>query len=202
MNIQQATRNYETWLAGRIQVLKTDLAAKHKHMAGDPFSFMRATFYRWAQLFPELCPKLAAAPKVLAIGDLHVENYGTWRDAEGRLIWGINDFDEAFPLPYTNDLVRLAASASLAIELERLSLDPAKACKAILEGYTSGLRDGGKPFVLSERHRWLRTAVTSELRDPTRFWDKLTVLPLARRVPAEALSLLRQAMPDKAWPFA
>jgi len=36
---------------------------------------------------------------VLAVGDLHVENFGTWRDAEGRLIWGVNDFDEAWRLP-------------------------------------------------------------------------------------------------------
>ena len=80
-------------------------------MAQDALSFLCATFYRWAQLFPALCAKLARAPKVLGIGDLHVENYGTWRDAEGRLVWGINDFDEACPLPYTNDLVRLATSA-------------------------------------------------------------------------------------------
>lgn len=38
---------------------------------------------------------------MLAIGDLHVENYGTWRDAEGRWVWGVNDFDEAFPMAYT-----------------------------------------------------------------------------------------------------
>ena len=57
---------------------------------------------------------LARAPRALAVGDLHVENFGTWRDVEGRLIWGINDFDEAWRLPYTNDLVRLATSALLA----------------------------------------------------------------------------------------
>jgi uncharacterized protein (DUF2252 family) len=74
------------------------------------------------------------APTVLAIGDLHVENYGTWRDAEGRLVWGINDFDEAFPLPYTIDLVRLATSARLAIQPGHLSLTSAPACAAILEG--------------------------------------------------------------------
>ena len=50
---------------------------------------------------------------VLAIGDLHLENFGTWRDAEGRLVWGINDFDEAWALPYTNDLIRLATSARM-----------------------------------------------------------------------------------------
>jgi len=47
---------------------------------------------------------------VLAVGDLDLENFGTWCDSLGRLAWGINDFDEAFPLPYTHDLVRLPAT--------------------------------------------------------------------------------------------
>src|SRR6185503_14900654 len=100
MNIQEATSDYERWLARHVRVLTSDLQAKHTLMAKDAFSFFRATFYRWMQLFPESCAELMAAPRVLAIGDLHVENYGTWRDAEGRLVWGINDFDEAFPLPF------------------------------------------------------------------------------------------------------
>ena len=169
MNIQQATRQYEAWLAAHIRVIKSDLAAKHELMAQDAFSFLRATFYRWMQLFPVFFPKAVSAPTVLAIGDLHVENYGTWRDAEGRLVWGINDFDEAFPLPYTIDLVRLATSARLAIQLGHLSLNPAPACAAILEGYAKGLADGGEPFVLAEKHPLLREAVTSRLRDPTLF---------------------------------
>ena len=39
------------------------------------------------------------APKVLAVGDIHIENYGSWRDAEGRVVWGVNDFDEAAKCP-------------------------------------------------------------------------------------------------------
>ena len=50
--------------------------------------------------------------KLKGVGDLHVENFGTWRDVEGRLVWGVNDFDEAYALPYTNDLVRLVASVA------------------------------------------------------------------------------------------
>ena len=57
-----------------------------------PFPFLRATFYRWAQTWPEVSPKTFAAPEVLGVGDLHVENFGTWRDVEERLIWGLNDF--------------------------------------------------------------------------------------------------------------
>src|ERR1035437_4685710 len=201
MNIQQATRQYETWLARHVRVVKSDLATKHELMAQDAFLFLRATFYRWMQLFPMLCPKAASAPTVVAVGDLHVENYGTWRDAEGRLVWGINDFDEAFPLPYTIDLVRLATSAWLAIELGHLSLVPANACTTILEGYTKGLEDGGEPFVLAEKRPLLREAITSRLRGPTLFWEKFTALPTIRPVPAKVLLMLKQAMPERGLAF-
>ena len=65
-------------------------------MKEGPFPFLRATFYRWAQTWPEVSPETFAAPVALAVGDLHVENFGTWRDVEGRLIWGVNDFDEVW----------------------------------------------------------------------------------------------------------
>jgi len=194
--ILRATGDYEAWLASQVRVIKSDLRAKHKSMAEDGFSFLRATFYRWAQLFSALCPKLGAAPKVLGVGDLHVENYGTWRDAEGRLVWGINDFDEACPMPYTNDLVRLATSAWLAIEADHLALGRGAACMVISEGYAAGLESGGRPVVLSEHNRWLRDAVTSRLRDPTKFWQKLAEQPTVRDVPTEVRSLLEGALPE------
>src|SRR5579863_5466651 len=91
MNIVKATRRYEAWLAEHTLLDASDLRLKHKRMAEGLFPFFRATFYRWMQLWPEACPSLCSAPEVLAVGDLHVENFGTWRDVEGRLIWGIND---------------------------------------------------------------------------------------------------------------
>src|SRR5574337_1367356 len=115
MRIRKATKKYEAWLARHLTLVEADLELKHQRMVEDAFPFLRATFYRWAQLWPKICPGLANAPSVLAVGDLHVENFGTWCDLEGRLIWGVNDFDEAYPMAYTNDLVRLAVSAHLAI---------------------------------------------------------------------------------------
>src|SRR5215475_6884073 len=100
MNIIAANRDYEAWLNRQIPLNKKDLQAKYQKMAGDSAAFLRATFFRWAQIRPQLCPELAAAPSALVVGDLHIENYGTWRDAEGRLTWGINDFDEAYQMPY------------------------------------------------------------------------------------------------------
>ena len=202
MTILEASRSYENWLGTRCRVLPADLRAKHTAMAGDEFSFLRATYYRWAQLFDALPAEITLAPQVLAIGDLHVENYGTWRDAEGRLVWGVNDFDEAAPLPYLNDLMRLAASAWLAITLRHIPLRYKDAFAAIADGYDQGLSDASDPFILSERHAWLRKAVTGKERDPVRYWSKLATQPAARSVTPAVRTLLRQALPDAEIPFS
>jgi hypothetical protein len=199
MNVVEATRSFETWLAQRTEVVKKDLRLKHIKMKASVFPFLRATFYRWTQLWPQECPDLAKAPRVLAVGDLHVENFGTWRDIEGRLIWGVNDFDEAFPLPYANDLVRLAVSAHLAADAGRLNLKRTEICDAILEGYLDGIRNGGAPFVLEEQNDWLRTIALNDLRDPVRFWQKMEALPTARgHVPGSAISAIEHLMPERA----
>ena len=196
MRIKKATKKYEAWVAKHITIVPSDLALKHTRMAEDPFPFLRATFYRWVQMWPEVCAELARAPRVLAVGDLHVENFGTWRDKESRLIWGVNDFDEAYPLAYTNDLVRLAVSAHLAINGNQLALPHEDACAAILAGYREGLESGGKPFVLEESHKWLRETATGELRDPVHFWGKMNALPSVRgEVPKSARKALEELLP-------
>jgi hypothetical protein len=195
VDIVEATRQYERWLGRHIRVFRPDLALKHRRMAESPFVFLRATFYRWMQLWPELCADLRASPRVLAVGDLHVENFGTWRDIEGRLVWGVNDVDEATWLPYTVDLTRLATSALLAIEATHFSLSGRAACEAILDGYRASLDCGGRAFVLAEHRRWLRRLAMNELRDPAVFWPKLTGGPAVRGpLPHSAL---RAMLPDR-----
>src|SRR4029077_21024276 len=121
-DIGMSTRAYESWLRERCSIVTSDLRLKHRRLIESPFVFLRGTFYRWMQLWPRVCVELARAPCVLAIGDLHIENFGTWRDVEGRLVWGVNDVDEAYELPYTLDLVRLATSALLAARARHLAL--------------------------------------------------------------------------------
>jgi hypothetical protein len=196
MRIKKATKRYETWLGKHLTIVPGDLALKHIRMGEEPFPFLRATFYRWVQVWLQAFPDLARAPRVLAVGDLHVENFGTWRDHEGRLIWGVNDFDEAYPMAYTNDLVRLATSAHLAISANHLTLPHEDACAAILAGYHEGLESGGKPFVLDAEHKWLREAATGELRDPVHFWGKMNSLPPMRgEVPKSARKALEDLLP-------
>lgn len=196
-DIVRSTRAYETWLASQTRVVRADLRLKHRRMAESPFVFLRATFYRWLQRWSALPASLVGAPEVIAVGDLHVENFGTWRDAEGRLIWGVNDVDEACELPYTQDLVRLATSACVAVHQGHFALSNRDVCDAILEGYAACLERGHRPVVLEERHAWLRRIALGELRDPAIYWAKMLKLPLARRtVPHGALRAMLPAALD------
>jgi uncharacterized protein DUF2252 len=198
MNIVKATHRFEEWLSRHTTLVQPDLRLKHQRMAEAVFPFLRATFYRWMQVWPEVCPDLAKAPRVLAVGDLHVENFGTWRDIEGRLVWGVNDFDEAAVLPYTIDLVRLAASAMFAIEAGHLALKPKTACADILDGYRLSLTQGGRPFVLEEEHNWLHQMATGVLRDAAHFWRKMDSLPrMTGKIPVSAQEALEHLMPER-----
>ncbi len=199
MNIEKATQSYEAWLAERTTLVPADLAFKHTQMATSIFPFLRSTFYRWAQTFPLVCPKLMQAPTLLAVGDLHIDNFGTWRDAEGRLVWGVNDFDEAQEMPYTIDLVCLVVSAHLA---DTLRCKGEVASEAILEGYQAGLKAGGKPFVLAENHVWLRNAALQHLEDPMQFWKKMDALPAVEAgLPASVHEGIEHLLPRPRPPY-
>jgi Uncharacterized protein conserved in bacteria (DUF2252) len=199
VDVVTATTEYERWLGGFCTLHTPDLEYKHARMSDptDPFPFFRGTYYRWAQWWPTVCPDEADAPRVLAVGDAHVENFGTWRDANGRLCWGVNDFDEADVLPYTNDLIRLATSVQIAGEAGHLGIKLGWACRAILTGYREALEADGLPFVLEERHPELRALATAAEREPVRFWKKLTAMldePPARP-PASAGEALTRSLP-------
>jgi uncharacterized protein DUF2252 len=195
-NMVECTAAFEKWAARHVNLIRSDVDRKHLLMASAPFPFFRATFYRWAQWWPVLCPDLAGAPQVLAVGDLHVENFGTWRDFEGRLIWGVNDFDEAWPAAYTVDLARLLTSAYLAMEAEHLSLSHKKAREAIEQGYRDSLARGGGAFILAEHHRWLRLVALNKLRDPVVFWKKMLTCPEYKgQLPKDVWRLIHSSMP-------
>ena len=68
MHIIEATREFEHWLGRQLPIVLQNIQTKHASMAEFPFSFFRATFYRWVQLWPAVCKDLALAPRLLAVG--------------------------------------------------------------------------------------------------------------------------------------
>lgn len=187
MSFQQVNTSFESWLRDRCNdigcpAVEPDLDHKHKRMRKSPFVFLRVTFFRWAMQIEHLCPDLAIAPKVLSIGDAHIENFGTWRDGEGRLVWGANDFDEASVIAYPFDLVRLAASAQLAPDP---SVGGPETCVDILHGYAEGLARP-RPIVLDEHHIWLRARVNCPDNKRTKFWREIDELISEASAPASS----------------
>lgn len=102
------------------QLLAADPAAfrvKFRKMAASAFAFYRGTaclFYADQEREQNGGPYLdERTSRVWIHGDLHAENFGTYMDAEGRLIFNVNDFDEAYVGPFVWDLKRFAASIAL-----------------------------------------------------------------------------------------
>jgi hypothetical protein len=197
MNILEATQSYEKWMRGCTTVVETHLHHKHEQMKAEVFLFFRGTYYRWAQLWPEVCAQLRTAPKVLSSGDLHVNSFGTWRDSEGRLSWGVDDFDESYPLPYTNDLVRLAASLKIVNDEGDLTTKFKLGCDIILDGYRETLAKGGRPIVLAEHEANLQRLGIEAIKPPDGFWQKLLDRPAVHDgIPADAIKAMEKMFPD------
>src|SRR4051794_3148854 len=88
---------------------------KFRKMAADPFAFYRGSaclFYAdMATLDDRWCDERTS--RVWIQGDLHAENFGTYMDGAGRIVFDVNDFDEAYLGHLSWDLRRFAASFAL-----------------------------------------------------------------------------------------
>jgi hypothetical protein len=196
LTIQNSVRGYETWLKGQLgdELVAKDLAAKHVEMKSNAFRFLRATCWRWAEVAPEVTPDLMQAPKVLSVCDAHIENFGLWRDFEGRLAFGVNDFDEAAPAPYPLDLVRLAASAILADPDG--ALEAGEIATAVLIGYRAALEQP-KAMILDYEHQRLRRLLTMTDAEEIAFWAGMQALKPSKP-PQHFADALTKALPDHA----
>ena len=94
---------------------------KFRKMARDPYAFYRGTaclFYAdvgRGGAFADFDARWVDddTARVWIQGDLHAANFGTYLDAEGRLVFDVNDFDEAYLGHWTWDLARFCASLAL-----------------------------------------------------------------------------------------
>ncbi len=205
MSFLQDNLAFEAWLRHQCEVYEPDLDYKHKRMKRDPFTFLRATYFRWAKGIEDVCPQLQYAPAVLSVGDIHLENFGTWRDSEGRLVWGVNDFDEAAVIPYAYDLVRLATSVRLARDSKDaeesglapfLKLSNRDTAAMLLTGYRDGLNKP-RPTLMDEHATELRPYFACSDANRAQFWSKIE--ELKTESPGEAVMAgFKQVLPPKA----
>ncbi len=100
---------------------------KFRKMAASPFAFYRGS----ASLFYADQTGAYAddsfldehTSRVWIHGDLHAENFGTYMNSSGQLVFNVNDFDEAYVGPFSWDLKRFSASVALIGYAKALSDD-------------------------------------------------------------------------------
>ncbi len=88
---------------------------KYRKMAADPFAFYRGAaclFYADMTSTEDAWADDRSAA-VWIHGDLHAENFGTYMNSDGRLVFDVNDFDEAYIGHFSWDLRRFVASLAL-----------------------------------------------------------------------------------------
>jgi uncharacterized protein (DUF2252 family) len=95
------------------------LRLKVARMAASPFAFFRGTFHLFAHDVLDrghegLPPLSTAGAELDLVGDIHSENYGTFKAADGAVHYDVNDFDETTRGRFTFDVARLATSLFLA----------------------------------------------------------------------------------------
>jgi uncharacterized protein (DUF2252 family) len=123
------------------------LALKYRRMRDDRFAFLRATAHLFYAQLPEAAA-LRRAPAAWCCGDLHLENFGSYKGDNRLVYFDLNDFDEALLAPATWDPLRLAAS--LVVAREALGLKPKAACEL------AALAIGTWVDTLAEGHaRWV-----------------------------------------------
>jgi uncharacterized protein (DUF2252 family) len=118
---------------------------KFRKMAASPFAFYRGS----ASLFyADMTGAYAddtfldeRTGRVWIHGDLHAENFGTYMNSSGQLVFNVNDFDEAYVGPFSWDLKRFAASVALIGYAKALSDDVITALvTAFARSYLTELR--------------------------------------------------------------
>lgn len=109
---------------------------KFERMGEDVFAFFRGTDHLFAAAWGNLKP-VDPGPSILICGDLHVENFGTYRAEDGDFVFDLNDFDESIVGPCSIDLVRCSTSVLLAAQVWGLS--PIQAMRTVL-GYLDSYR--------------------------------------------------------------
>jgi uncharacterized protein (DUF2252 family) len=121
------------------------LAMKYAKMATDPFVFLRGACNLFYDALPS-DPLFSKPPLAWACGDLHFENFGSYKGDDRLVYFDVNDFDEAALAPCTWDLVRLLTSVLCGAGMLGSTEDEAiDASRSMIQAYREAL-SRGKPL--------------------------------------------------------
>lgn len=160
------------------------LAMKYKLMRGSPFVFLRGTCH----LFYARLPRdkvLDDAPPVWICGDMHLENFGSYKGDNRLVYFDNNDFDEACLAPSLYELVRLLTSVLVGASDLKLSRAQALAlCHTAVDAYSGALAFGKARWIEAETSVGMVRDLFDALASRTRaaYLDRRTTLKGKTRV--------------------
>lgn len=115
---------------------------KYQAMTESAFRFFRGTcefFYQDLSLWKSM----PGPPLSWICGDLHVENFGSYKSDDGQVYFDLNDFDEALLAPVAFELVRMLTSIFLCFDfLELEDLKAMNMATVFLKNYSAVLTRG------------------------------------------------------------
>lgn len=153
--MSKLVRKIQKFNSGR---LPERLAMKYANMRSGAFVFLRATCHLYYDRLPD-APVLEKAPPAWVCGDLHLENYGSYKGDNRQVYFDINDFDEALLAPASWDAIRMVSSLIVGREALKAGEKEALALGAMfIDRWADGLADG--------HARWIeREIATGPIRD-------------------------------------
>jgi uncharacterized protein (DUF2252 family) len=126
------------------------LAMKYASLRKDAFTFLRGTCHLFYQRLPRE-RIFREAPLAWICGDLHLENFGSYKGDNRLVYFDVNDFDEAALAPCSWDLVRFATSLLVAThEQSQIPLLGRTLAQAFLDAYATALADGKARWIERE----------------------------------------------------
>ena len=154
------------------------VAMKYHNMRINPFIFLRGTCH----LFYERLPRTSlfkTAPLTWNCGDMHLENFGSYKGDNRQTYFDMNDFDEAALAPLSWELVRLLTS--VLVGAKSLSISPSEAdslCLTLTEAYAHALTCGKATWVERETSHGMIHQLLNDLRERQRadYLDRRTTL--------------------------
>ena len=167
-------KRIEAFNAGRIPEI---LKVKYKLMQGDVFRFFRGSSHLFYEDLEKNNP-LPPSPLSWICGDLHLENFGSFKGDNRLVYFDLNDFDDALQAPAVYDIARLVCSIFVACDSLKIEeMKAVKMARLFLKTYSETLAKGKAYYIEPQTaegivHKFL---VTVSKRKDKRLLKKRTV---------------------------
>ena len=144
------------------------LAMKYRNMRSSPFVFLRGSCHLFYQRLARNSI-FASAPLTWNCGDMHLENFGSYKGDNRLTYFDMNDFDEAALTPLTCELVRLLTSVLVAADSLSIGQEEAYAlCETLVHAYAQALSRGKATWVERETSHGMIHQLLNTLRERDR----------------------------------